>query len=99
YRAGQDMSTDLGAFLDDADREFAAGRRGELLQTDRGGEAGRPAPDDDDVVLHLLALRVRHRPPLLCSFQPTIKDRGENGSAANSLLLELAARANIRCRT
>ena len=35
------------------------GRGGELLQTDRRGEAGRPGPDDDDVVLHPLAFDLR----------------------------------------
>ena len=43
------------------------GRGGELLQTDRRGEAGRPGPDDDDVVLHPLALDLRSVRPLhLC---------------------------------
>ena len=38
------------------------GRRRELLQTDRRGEAGRPGPDDDHVILHPLAFDVRHAP-------------------------------------
>ena len=41
------------------------GGGGELLQTDRGGEAGRPGPDDDHVILHPLAFDLRHRAPPL----------------------------------
>ena len=55
------MRADLGALFDDADGELAASGGGELLQTDRRGEAGRPRPDHDDVVLHPLALHRRFR--------------------------------------
>ena len=61
HRAGQDVGADLGAFLDDTDRELACRGGGELLQADRRGEARGSCPDHDDVVFHLLALCVRHR--------------------------------------
>jgi hypothetical protein len=55
HRAGEDVGADLGALLEDADGEVAAGLGGELLQADRGGEARRAGADDDDVVRHRLA--------------------------------------------
>ena len=55
--AREDVGADLRALLDDADRNLAAGRRGELLQADRGGEARRPGADHDHVVFHPLARR------------------------------------------
>ena len=50
--AGENVRADLGAFLQDADGDVLAGFGGELLQADRGGEAGRPGADDDNVVFH-----------------------------------------------
>ena len=47
------MRADLGALLHDHDAEF--GR--ELLQPDRGGEAGGAGADDHDVEFHALAGR------------------------------------------
>ena len=38
--------------------EISTRRRGELLQTDRGRQAGGPGADDDDVVVHRLAFDV-----------------------------------------
>jgi hypothetical protein len=49
------MRADLRALLDDTDGDLAAGLGGELLQTDRRGEAGRPGADDDHVIFHPLA--------------------------------------------
>ena len=49
--AGQDMRADLGAFLDDDDGNF----RRDLLEPYRGGKAGRPGADDDDIEFHRLA--------------------------------------------
>ena len=44
---------------------FAVGCGSQLLQTYRRGKAGRPCPDDDDVVLHPFALKpfLAHRLP------------------------------------
>ncbi len=47
------MRADLGALLDHDDGLV----RRELLQPDRGGKAGRPGADDDDVEFHRLAGR------------------------------------------
>src|SRR5579872_3483206 len=58
------MRADLRALFDDANRDFAAGLGGQLLQTDRGGEAGRPGTDNDHVIFHTLAfdlLALGHR--------------------------------------
>ena len=57
------MRADLGAFLDDADGGLAARFLRELLQADRGGEAGRPRAHDHDIELHAFA-RVAHGPRL-----------------------------------
>ena len=46
------MRADLGALLQHHDGDAPAI---ELLQPDRGGEAGRPGADDDDVEFHRLA--------------------------------------------
>ena len=51
HRAGEDMRADLRALLHHDDGRF----RRELLQPDRGGKAGRPGADDDDVEFHRLA--------------------------------------------
>src|SRR5579862_1576079 len=61
HRARENMRPDLGAFLDDADRELAARFRGKLLQADGGGKPRRPRTDDHHVVFHPLAF---HRPIL-----------------------------------
>ena len=45
HRAGQDVGADFGTLLDQADIDPGI----ELLETDRGGESGRTAADDDDV--------------------------------------------------
>ena len=96
------MGADLGAFLDDADADFALGRGGELLQTDRRGEAGGPGPDHDHVVLHPLALdRVAHCIASIAPLGPiarTIKDHHENGRAARDLLDDLIGPGKERLR-
>ena len=51
HRAGENMRADLGTLLHHDDGGF--GR--ELLEPDRGGKAGRPGADDDNVELHRLA--------------------------------------------
>ena len=66
-RAGEDVGADLGAFFEDADGKLAARFGGELLQADRGGEAGRAGADDDDVIGHRLPLSHSPSPPLLSS--------------------------------
>ncbi len=45
------MRADLGALLDDDDREFLI----DLLQVDRRGEARRPGADDHHIEFHRLA--------------------------------------------
>jgi hypothetical protein len=55
HRAGHDMRADSGAFLHDADTEFAAGFPRELSIPASCGEAGRPGADDDDVEFHAFA--------------------------------------------
>ena len=51
HRAREDVRADLGAFLEQADRNV----RRDLLRADRGGEAGGAGADDHDVVLHRFA--------------------------------------------
>ena len=65
HRAGKNVRPDLGSLLEHADRDVGAGRRRELLETDRRREAGRPAADDHHVELHQLALDLLrfHRVP------------------------------------
>jgi hypothetical protein len=63
--ARQDVSADLRAFLDEADGDVAAARRGELLDADGGGEARGTAADDHDVVFHRFA---RHRGIIMRAF-------------------------------
>ena len=48
HRAGQDMRADLGTLLHHDDGEIGI----ELLQPDRGRQAGRPGADDHDVEFH-----------------------------------------------
>ena len=50
--AGEYVRADLRALLEDADGDFVARLRRELLQTDRRREAGGAAADDHDVVFH-----------------------------------------------
>jgi hypothetical protein len=52
HRARQDVGADLRALLQDADRKVAPGLGGELLEADRGGEAGRAGANDNDVISH-----------------------------------------------
>jgi hypothetical protein len=54
-RAGEDVRSDLGALLDDADAEVLALLGAELLQADRGREARGARADHDHVVLHRFA--------------------------------------------
>src|SRR5207248_11516783 len=58
HRAGDPMRADLLSLLEDGDRQrlAAAVRFRELRETVRGGEAGRPGADDDDVDVQGLAL-------------------------------------------
>ncbi len=75
------MGADLRALLDDADGDLTLGRRGELLQTDGGGKARGPAPDDDHVVFHLLARHTLFAHPASADRSDrTIEDCGENGA-------------------
>ncbi len=55
------MRADLGALLEDADRDLATPGLGPLLEADRRGEPRRAGADDDHVVFHKLAF---HRPLL-----------------------------------
>ena len=55
HRAGQDVRTDLRAFLEHAHRQLRAAFGAQLLEADRGGETRGPGADDHDVVLHRLA--------------------------------------------
>ena len=49
------MRADLGTLLEKAHRDIPSLYVGELLQADRGGEAGGTDPDDHVVVLHHFA--------------------------------------------
>ena len=53
HRAGQDVRADFRPLLHHDDRQIGI----ELLQPDRGGEAGRPGADDHDVEFHGFARR------------------------------------------
>ncbi len=55
HRAGKDMRADLGALLQHHDGDLAARARGQLLEVDRGGEAGGPGADDHHVAFHRFA--------------------------------------------
>ena len=57
HRAGEDMRADLGALLDHDDGFV----RCELLEPDRGGEAGRPGTDDHGIEFHRLPGRKLRR--------------------------------------
>jgi hypothetical protein len=60
-RTRQDMGADFRALLQQRDRDLRARRLRQLLEPDRGAQPRGAAPDDDDVVLHRLALGVeRH---------------------------------------
>src|SRR5262249_4596236 len=56
HRSGEDVGADLGALFQHAHAEFASCWCGELLQPNCCGQPGRPATDDDDIVLHRFAL-------------------------------------------
>ena len=62
-RARKDVRADLRALFEQADGDFAAGLRGELLQADRRGEPRGAAADDHDVVFHGFALHDGPRGP------------------------------------
>eukprot|EP00754_Rhynchopus_humris_P041393 Rhum_TRINITY_DN24970_c0_g1::Rhum_TRINITY_DN24970_c0_g1_i1::g.180719::m.180719 len=63
-RARQDVRADHRALLHDAHAQLAAlVRLGQLLQLDGGGEAAGAAADNDNVVLHLVALDLLAAPP------------------------------------
>src|SRR5690606_15467373 len=83
--AGNDMRADLGALLDDADRQRRAVLGRELPETACGRKPGRTRADDHDVEAHRLARRpgigARRR-----------AERGIGGIVSHRLL-ELAARA------
>ena len=49
------MRAGLRALLEHDDRDLVRALGGELLQADRGGQAGRAGADDRDVVLHRFA--------------------------------------------
>jgi hypothetical protein len=49
------LGPDLGAHFEDADADYPAAGRRELLQPYRSGEAGRAAADDDHIVFHRFA--------------------------------------------
>ena len=51
-RPRQDVRTNLRTFFEDADRQFEALVGRHLLRPDRRRQAGRPAPDDDQVIGH-----------------------------------------------
>ena len=54
-RARQDVGADLGALLEDADRQLHLPLGRQLLEADRGGEARRAGADDHHVEGHALA--------------------------------------------
>lgn len=56
-RAGQDVRTRLGAFLQHAHRQLLPLLHGQLAQADGGGQPGRAGADDHHVELHRLARR------------------------------------------
>jgi hypothetical protein len=58
HRARQDVRPQLAAFFEHADRNLPALFRRQLLQPDRGRQAGRTAADDDDVIFHRFARTV-----------------------------------------
>ncbi len=58
HRAGQDVRAGLRALLEHHHRNLAAFERGQLLQPDRGGQAGGAAADHHHVVFHRFARAV-----------------------------------------
>ena len=59
HRARQDVGSDLGALLENADRDLVIALGRELLQTDRRRQPGRAATNDHHVVFHCLARHSR----------------------------------------
>ncbi|MNE33293.1 hypothetical protein D3C80_1269520 [compost metagenome] len=55
HGAGQNVSTDFGAFFDHADADFLTGFGGLLLQAAGGGKTSGAGTDDDDVEFHVFA--------------------------------------------
>ena len=79
------MRADFGALLQHGDTDFASSRGGELLQPYRGGKAGRPCANDDDIVLHRFAFSevfVGHFDSLQHSFITFIKADAMSAQAA-----------------
>src|ERR1044071_2053623 len=56
HRARKDMRPDLAALFEDADGKLSASGAGELLQADRGAQAGWAGADDHNVISHGFAL-------------------------------------------
>ena len=52
HGARQDMGADFRPLFQHAHRQFLTSRIGQLLQSDRGGQSGRAAPHDHDVIGH-----------------------------------------------
>ncbi len=55
HGTGEDVSTDLGAFLDHADADFLTGFGGLLLQSAGSGKTSGASADDDHVEFHVFA--------------------------------------------
>ncbi len=62
----QDVGARLGALLEHDDRDLLAVFGRQLPQADGGGQPGRPATDDDHVVLHRFARTVLLEQCLRC---------------------------------
>jgi len=52
HRTGENVRAGFGAFLQDADRQLAAGLDGALAQPDRRGQASGAATDDHHIEFH-----------------------------------------------
>src|SRR5690606_5238673 len=59
HRARKDVRADLRSLLEHADADRKALFFTELAEPDCSGEAGRTAPDDDDIEFHALAFHAR----------------------------------------
>ena len=77
---------------------------GELLQTDRRGETGRPGPDDDHVILHPLAFDFRHSlsplPPMssAADYRGSARKRESRDAALAMVSTAEDVRPNLRSR-